>query len=123
VLHRARGAFHKDCGGLVTFGLGEFCTACEDENPGWEERPLVPRALPACWTARCDGECEGDLEDDEGGFVHFPGRSAAEDGASRWYEWRFLADGRSFCEDDAPPGAYLLGEQADGQLALPVVQP
>lgn len=110
-------AFHDNCGGVVVFGLGEFCTACEDENPQWTQHRVVPRRLGDCWTVTCDGPCGDELEDDETGGLHFSTRAAAEQTASDGYNWRFLPDGRAFCEEDAPPDAYLVG-QIKGQMTL-----
>jgi hypothetical protein len=110
--------FHIGCGGPCVFGLGAFCLTCEDENPDWERRKVVPRSLPACWVVECDGACEDVLEDEETGTVHAPTRTIAENFASTGYGWRFLPGGRAFCEEDAPPGAYLAGVNVAGQMNL-----
>ena len=42
-------AFHNDCGGQVLFGIAGdgFCTACEDENVGFDDYTLVAVKPPA----------------------------------------------------------------------------
>ena len=42
-------AFHNDCGGMVAFGLAGdgFCTACEDENVGFDDYTLVAVKPPS----------------------------------------------------------------------------
>jgi hypothetical protein len=74
--------FHKDCDGIVVFGLDGYCTKCEDENVSeddWEIREIVPRRLPRqCWEAVCDGPgCDVSLGDDDDEASHYSTAEAA----------------------------------------------
>lgn len=99
------GWFHAGCGGLVT---DKFCLACETSGlivfsrpPTLIRRAIVPRPLLGCWEVTCD-ICETELEDDDAGTVHVGSFEAAARAAVA-YGWSVYADGRAYCEADAPP--------------------
>ena len=116
------GWFHAGCDGLTT---RKFCLACEasglnvfDKPATLIRRTIVPRPLLGCWEVTCD-TCETELEDDDAGTVHVGSFDAAT-GAAVAYGWSVFADGRAYCEGDAPPpgSGRLVTLPDDGQPAL-----
>jgi hypothetical protein len=100
-----RGWFHLGCDGLVTEG---FCLSCETAHLGVFDKPrtivlrsIVPRPLLGCWEVTCD-TCATELEDDDTGCVHVSSFDAAAQAAVA-YGWSVYADGRAYCDADAPP--------------------
>ena len=108
---------------------GALAALAEDREdhgePYLDTRPVQLEA--PCWAVQCDGECETVLdEEDEGYIFHHDSRADAAQTAAG-YDWAFDADGRVFCEEDAPGDAVVLPSpaalEAAGQLALPGVLP
>lgn len=97
----------------------------EDHGTPYADTRPVQLAAP-CWLVQCDGECEMVLDEEDEGYVfHHDSRAEAEKTMTP-YHWAFGADGRVFCEADAPEGSVSAYPspaelEAAGQLRLPGV--
>lgn len=77
--------------------------------------------LEPCWTVRCDGECDAEIDEHgECYTVHSATRAEAEQLAVDW-GWIATRDGHVLCAEDAPDCStadLAVTEQIPGQLTL-----
>lgn len=102
-------ARHKNCGGLVIFGIG-----CETEgisDAGWEALACTPARLPhPCWVADSDSPHALDftLGEEDGFTLHEPTEASMTARVHQW-GWAVSTDGLIYPDkDDAPPGTLFL---------------
>lgn len=73
-----------------------------DDEPGETAAVETGRMEAPCWTARCDGECDGPLEDGEYEWtLHLETRTEIERVCTE-YGWIVTRDGQVFCDECAP---------------------